>query len=63
MGEQEWLSGLARECKCCPNCQALPCGGCQQGAPCDAMPCRCGESEEHYEAQGLDDLDAEGELP
>jgi hypothetical protein len=61
MTEDEWLADLALKCRCCPSCQALPCGGCQQGAPCDGL-CVCHDDDEDY-SQIDDDLDAEGEPP
>jgi hypothetical protein len=38
-GEEAWLSALAAECLCCGCCWDKPCGGCQAGGVCDAMPC------------------------
>ncbi len=48
-GENEWLNRLAKTCLCCPECSDVPCGGCQQGAPCDKMPCRCDDIPERDE--------------
>lgn len=39
--EEGWLADLAESCKCCSYCGECPCGGCQQGAPCDALECTC----------------------
>jgi len=51
MSFDAWLNEVARGCSCCPVCWDVPCGGCQQGAPCDAMPCRCDDDD------GSDSLD------
>lgn len=63
---ERWLDETARSCLNCGSCSGAPCGGCQAGGVCDAMPCRCFDGErddDRDEAQGLDDLDAEGDLP
>ena len=39
--EYEFLASIASDCKCCASCASVPCGGCQQGAPCDSTPCEC----------------------
>jgi hypothetical protein len=44
-GYQMFLEQAAAKCRCCSTCWENPCGGCQQGAPCDRVPCRCGEGE------------------
>jgi hypothetical protein len=38
--EERWLDEIAKTCRACQKCWDVPCGGCQQGAPCDAI-CRC----------------------
>lgn len=52
---QVFLWRIAKHCKCCPICSEVPCGGCQQGAPCDAMPCRCDDHDDGDESD--DDYD------
>lgn len=39
--EDLWLAELAQKCRCCSSCTGVPCGGCQQGAGCDALECQC----------------------
>lgn len=38
--DEETLLVLARECRCCPDCWDVPCGGCQAGGVCDDI-CHC----------------------
>ncbi|MFA5943157.1 MAG: hypothetical protein WC876_01685 [Candidatus Thermoplasmatota archaeon] len=61
----EFLAECAKTCRNCPNCGNPPCDACQAGGVCDESDCYCGDAmhDGEYEAQGLDDLDAEGELP
>lgn len=56
-GYQMFLDRIAKHCHCCPTCWDVPCGGCQQGAPCDAMPCRCDNQYEGDESENYDDMD------
>lgn len=53
--QHAWLEKLAVSCRCCAECTQVPCGGCQQGAPCDARGCDCErdydmESDQNYES-------------
>lgn len=48
-GRQEFLANCARDCNCCGVCWERPCGACQAGGVCDAMPCRCDEDREPSE--------------
>lgn len=52
---EAWLTALAKECECCPNCCGRPCGGCQQGAPCDAMRCLCWDERDYDMPLGGDE--------
>lgn len=64
MTETQWLIDMAQLCSCCPSCWGCPCGACQAGGVCDAMPCRCfGRDDSVDEPQSSDDLDAENEAP
>lgn len=71
VGREVWLAGLAKSCASCSCCRDVPCGACQAGGVCDAMPCLHEHEEDgsvferldYDEAQSMDDLDAEGELP
>lgn len=49
-GYQAWLDAIAKDCLCCSNCWERPCGGCQQGAPCDAHRCRCWDESDYEPA-------------
>lgn len=40
-GHADFLASIAPDCRCCSSCNDVPCGGCQQGAPCDAFECTC----------------------
>ena len=40
------LEAWAKDCRCCPECNESPCGGVQQGGPCDEMPCRCEDDDD-----------------
>ena len=44
---EAWLAALAKDCDCCVCCWEKPCGGCQQGGICDAMPCSREDDREH----------------
>lgn len=63
--ELRFLASCVADCRCCPNCGNPPCPGCTAGGICDESDCYCGDAlhDDPYEAQGMDDLDAEGELP
>ncbi len=60
--EQAFLAAAAKDCRNCSSCADIPCGACQQGAPCDAWDCTC-DDRATEEPQSMDDLDAEGEAP
>lgn len=66
-GYQEFVASASASCGRCPNCGNPPCEACLAGGVCDwdYLGCYCGDAnlDEFYEAQGSDDLDAEGELP
>lgn len=40
-GFQSFVDELAQDCKCCPDCQEIPCDGLLAGGPCDNDHCKC----------------------
>lgn len=53
----EWLSAISVNCQCPPCCADHPCGGVQQGAPCDSAMCHC--FDEDYEDEEDEEEDGE----
>lgn len=41
---ERWLAKLAKECRCEPCCNSVPCDGLCAGGFCDFFACRCGEN-------------------
>lgn len=39
---QNWMNEISKDCNCCPECSAVPCGGVQCGGLCDNV-CNCVE--------------------
>lgn len=56
-GYDLFLERIAPGCRCCPVCWERPCGGCQAGAPCDAMRCRCDDDEDERDEPDDEDWD------
>ncbi|HND33094.1 MAG TPA: hypothetical protein PKY30_10765 [Myxococcota bacterium] len=57
LGMDAWLDEVAKTCRCCASCGEFPCGGCQQGAPCDEMPCTCGHDDYEDSDDDLEEWD------
>lgn len=49
-GMARYAESIAPDCRdgCGLTCGDRPCGGCLQGAPCDASPCRCDDEHDDY---------------
>lgn len=56
MTEEKFLAEMAKQCRSCPECWDVPCGGCVAGGVCDRI-CNC---EPDDDVRGsLDDMETE----